>query len=176
VARRARLERRPLQRHPQLGELPQPLALELGGAAQGVVGILDPARLAQRLGDRRQDEAPRVRHLVSQPDQSALRGVLRLVEPPERGQRLNLGANGDAEDVRIRRALGGQRVDRAARVGQRLLGAPGQQPDVGPRGLQDAERERVGRELLHDREAQAEMMLGRLDIALLVMPAREVVA
>ena len=84
------LERRALEVDAQLGELAQALALELGAAAERVVGVLDAAGLAQRGGDRAEDEAARVRDLVAEALERALAGAPRVVEPVQRGQRLHL--------------------------------------------------------------------------------------
>ena len=109
VARRARLDRRALQRRP--------------AARRAGAGLRARARRSGAARRRRPRSGPASRSasaIVASTSERACGtcspsrtsapsdGVLRLVEPPQRGQRLDLGAHGDAEHVRVRRALGGQ--------------------------------------------------------------------
>ena len=176
VGQRGGLEHRALEVHAQLGELAQAFALELDAAAEGVVGVLHVAGLAQRGGDRAQDEAAGVRDLVAEALERALACVPCVVETVQRGERLDLGADGHAEDVRVGLTVLDQRGQGLLGVRQGLDGAGGEQPDVGAGRVQDADQEAVAFQRGGELETAREFVLRLGHAALLVMPAGDVVA
>jgi hypothetical protein len=94
--------------------------------AEDVIGLLGPARLAQRGGDRVEDQAAGLRHAIAEPRHRALPGTLGLVEPPERQQRLDLDDDDHRQQVRVRVVRGGEQVRGVLGVGERLCRAPAQ--------------------------------------------------
>ena len=103
-------------------------------------------------------------------------GVSGVVDPVERRQRLHLGADGDAEDVRVGLAVLDQGGQGLLGVGEGFGGASGEQPDVGAGGMQDADQEAVGFQRGGELQPAGQLGLRLGHAALLVVPAGDVVA
>ena len=170
------LDARALEAHAQLGEVLQALALGGDAAVQHLVGLFELPGVMQRVGQRAEHDAARVREMLAEAVERVLAGHAGVVEPPERRQRLDLRADGDAEDVRVRVRLRAQVGERALGVGQRVVGAAGEQPDVGAGRVQDPEREVAPLEPPRDRDAAGDLGLGVVEPALALVPAGQVVA
>ena len=177
AARRACLQHRAFEAALQARELLERAALDLGAGGEHAVGLLGPAGLAQGGGDGREDHAARLRHALAEPVDGAPAGALRLVEAPEREQRLHVDHDGHGEQVRVGISARQQQVDRAFGVRERVVGAPGAQPDLGSGAAEDGEREAVvRRERLGRGQRRGDLPLGAVDVALLHREVREVVA
>jgi hypothetical protein len=143
---------------------------------QDLVRLLDLPGVVERVRERGEHDAARGGEMLAEAVERVLAGEPRVVEPAERRQRLDLRADGHAEDVRVRVRLGAEVGECALGVGQRGLRVAREQPDVGARRVQDAEREVAPLEAAGDGDAAGDLGLRLVQPALALVPAREVVA
>ena len=143
AAREPRLQHRPLEAELELGDLGEGLALELRGAKQRFVCLLEPSGLAQRRGDRAEDHAAGVRQVLAEPVERGLPRLLRVIEMAERHARLHLRPHAGAEHVRVRLTLLTEQGQRALGVGQGSVRVALAQLDVGARGVHHRQRKAI---------------------------------